>query len=57
MPDLPESGPREQQPWLHDLVVALRAGGVEVVELEAPSTAGRVSGPDDVRVLEALGEG
>ncbi|WP_246081541.1 2-C-methyl-D-erythritol 4-phosphate cytidylyltransferase [Nocardioides litoris] len=38
------------------LVTALRAEGIAVVEVEAPETAARVSGPDDVRVLEALGE-
>lgn len=40
---------------LADLVAALRADH-EVLTVEAPSTAGRVSGPDDVRLLEALGQ-
>jgi 2-C-methyl-D-erythritol 4-phosphate cytidylyltransferase len=38
------------------LVVALRAS-YDVLEVEAPATAGRVSGPDDVRILESLGQG
>jgi 2-C-methyl-D-erythritol 4-phosphate cytidylyltransferase len=41
---------------LVDLVALLRADH-EVVTLEAPATAARVSGPDDVRLLEALRDG
>lgn len=37
------------------LVVALRAS-YDVVEVDAPPTAARVSGPEDVRLLEAMGE-
>ena len=40
---------------LTELVVLLRAS-YDVVEVEAPPTAARVSGPDDVRVLEGLGQ-
>ncbi|WP_148611613.1 2-C-methyl-D-erythritol 4-phosphate cytidylyltransferase [Nocardioides rubriscoriae] len=40
---------------LTELVVLLRAS-YDVVEVEAPPSAARVSGRDDVRVLEGLGE-
>ena len=40
---------------LTDLVVALRAS-YDVVTVDAPPTAKRVSGPDDVRLLEGLRE-
>ena len=48
LPDLPSLD-------LTELVVGLRAS-YDVVEVEAPPTAGRVSGPDDVRVLESFGQ-
>ncbi|MDO9455139.1 2-C-methyl-D-erythritol 4-phosphate cytidylyltransferase [Nocardioides sp.] len=41
---------------LTELVAALRASH-EVVTVEAPPTAARVSGPDDVRLLESLRDG
>ncbi|MGA8257495.1 MAG: 2-C-methyl-D-erythritol 4-phosphate cytidylyltransferase [Nocardioides sp.] len=47
MPDPPASD-------FTDLVVALRALGEDVVLQEAPSTARRVGGADDIAVLEAL---
>ena len=38
-------------------LVQLLGASYDVVRVEAPPSAARVSGPDDVRLLEALGQG
>lgn len=38
-------------------LVATLGAAYDVERVEAPASAGRVSGPDDVRLLEALGQG